>query len=159
MYSCVTNFSPVFVLNILLPVTLIIKNWTWTREKNSMGRLIISKQRTLSCSSAISTTRTLHYPSKFQFSSLLSSIEVKPKQSIAAFLNDTFYCRGAISTSSGFIGSSLIINNATGHSSMSSPNECMFNHVTTYLRNGTLPTNGTICQPRILPFNLLPTRP
>ncbi|KAI9791084.1 MAG: hypothetical protein M1816_004315 [Peltula sp. TS41687] len=62
----------------------------------------------------------------------------------------------AVSSASGFEGSSVPISNSTGHASLLAPNLCLVDAVTQYLKNGTLPANGTICQPEILPFALLP---
>ncbi|CAA9963942.1 TAP domain protein [Pyrenophora teres f. maculata] len=50
-----------------------------------------------------------------------------------------------------FSGSSLLVVDAMGHSSMSAASNCTVQHVQEYL-DGTLPPVGTICQPNELPF-------
>ncbi|KAI9885259.1 MAG: dihydrolipoamide dehydrogenase precursor [Watsoniomyces obsoletus] len=62
----------------------------------------------------------------------------------------------AYSASSGFIGSSVLINNITQHCGLAQMSECTTNAVRAYLTDATLPENGTMCQPQLLPWGLLP---
>ena len=56
----------------------------------------------------------------------------------------------------GFRNSGLVTLNATGHTSENSPSTCIDEQVRCYLQKGTVPANGTVCQPEILGFGLLP---
>lgn len=62
----------------------------------------------------------------------------------------------AVSTIKGFRNAALLTVNATGHTSGSSISTCVDDYTRQYFQNGTLPTNGTVCQPELLGFGLLP---
>ncbi|KAI0917846.1 hypothetical protein AcV5_002682 [Taiwanofungus camphoratus] len=49
-------------------------------------------------------------------------------------------------------GSGLLVQNSYGHCSISSPSLCTAKHVRAYFLNGTLPEEGTVCEPDELPF-------
>lgn len=52
-----------------------------------------------------------------------------------------------------FEGSAVLLQNSTGHTTFSVPSSCVEGHLVAYLRNATLPGNGTICQPDFQPFS------
>lgn len=62
----------------------------------------------------------------------------------------------AVRASAGYKNSVVLVNNATGHIALTDMNKCLKEKLSQYMANLTLPTNGTICQPDILPFNLYP---
>ncbi|KII91672.1 hypothetical protein PLICRDRAFT_517007 [Plicaturopsis crispa FD-325 SS-3] len=51
-----------------------------------------------------------------------------------------------------FPGSGLLVQNSTGHVAFGTPSACTAAAVQGYFANGTLPANGTVCQPDELPF-------
>lgn len=56
-----------------------------------------------------------------------------------------------------FKDSVVLTNNVSGHTSAAELfNPCIGLSVKQYFFNGTLPREGTVCQPAILPFGLLP---
>lgn len=76
------------------------------------------------------------------------------------FLNNIYDARTsleqAVRASAGYKNSVVLVNNATGHIALTDMNKCLKEKLSQYMANLTLPTNGTICQPDILPFNLYP---
>lgn len=58
--------------------------------------------------------------------------------------------------SSYFKDSVVLANNISGHAVSANYNKCSISFIRQYFANGTLPTEGTICQPDILPFGLYP---
>lgn len=54
---------------------------------------------------------------------------------------------GAYNGSSGFAGSVVLAHSGYGHGLIASPSRCASRHVQRYLQNGTLPSNGTTCEP------------
>ena len=60
----------------------------------------------------------------------------------------------AFTASSGYPGSSVLVNNITGHGGMQQMSKCMVNHIKTYLDDAVVPPLGTMCQPLLLPFGL-----
>ncbi len=79
-----------------------------------------------------------------------------PIMFVSAFHDPVTPLHMAYSTSAGFIGSSVLVNNITNHCGLSQMSECTTNAVRAYLNNATLPANGTMCQPELLPWGLLP---
>ncbi|RDW82493.1 putative alpha beta hydrolase fold family protein [Coleophoma cylindrospora] len=61
----------------------------------------------------------------------------------------------AIHDSSFFPGSSVLIQNSYGHTSLSCPSKCTAQHRLAYFQNGTLPVNGTICEGDMIPFGIV----
>ncbi|KII90700.1 hypothetical protein PLICRDRAFT_174079 [Plicaturopsis crispa FD-325 SS-3] len=55
-----------------------------------------------------------------------------------------------------FAGSGLLVQNSTGHVATVTPSDCTAKAVGAYFANGTLPSEGTVCQPNVLPFNVAP---
>lgn len=54
--------------------------------------------------------------------------------------------------SAGFEGAVVLENDAVGHSASSYPNSCIASHVLGYWLNGTLPSEGTLCEAEWGPF-------
>ncbi|KAH8592814.1 TAP-like protein-domain-containing protein [Bisporella sp. PMI_857] len=52
-----------------------------------------------------------------------------------------------------FPGSSVLVQNSYGHCSTSTPSRCTFRARMAYFQDGTLPANGTVCEPDFLPFD------
>lgn len=59
----------------------------------------------------------------------------------------------AYNVSSGFKDSVVLEVNGYGHSSLAVPSTCVFNIISTYWLNGTLPKPGTVCQADRPPFS------
>ncbi len=55
-----------------------------------------------------------------------------------------------------FPGSTLLIQNSGGHTTIVAPSVCTAGYVRDYFLTGTLPKNGTVCEPDELPFGLTP---
>nr|GAT44291.1 predicted protein [Mycena chlorophos] len=51
-----------------------------------------------------------------------------------------------------FPGSGFLTYNASGHTSFIAPSTCLYDHVSAYFRNGTLPPAGAVCQPDVQLF-------
>ncbi|PCH44433.1 alpha/beta-hydrolase [Wolfiporia cocos MD-104 SS10] len=49
-------------------------------------------------------------------------------------------------------GSGLLVQNSYGHCSLAAPSLCTAKHLRAYFENGTLPKEGTVCEPDELPF-------
>lgn len=60
--------------------------------------------------------------------------------------------RNAEKMAARFGGAGLLKQNSTGHCTTSAPSECTWRHARRYMKNGTLPEAGTVCQPDVLPF-------
>ncbi|KAF2153667.1 hypothetical protein K461DRAFT_311754 [Myriangium duriaei CBS 260.36] len=58
----------------------------------------------------------------------------------------------AWNASSGFVGSSVLVHNGYGHSSLAQPSLCTAKHIRKYFTDGTLPPTGTVCQTDVAPF-------
>lgn len=54
---------------------------------------------------------------------------------------------GAYNGSSGFSGSVVLAHSGYGHGLLADPSRCASRYVQQYLQNGTLPSNGTTCEP------------
>ncbi|KAJ7731072.1 TAP-like protein-domain-containing protein [Mycena metata] len=54
---------------------------------------------------------------------------------------------GAKSTVDAFPGSALLTIDAPGHTSLGAPSTCFYGYLRQYFQNGTLPPQGTVCQP------------
>ena len=52
----------------------------------------------------------------------------------------------------GFPGSALLVSNSYGHTSLSTPSKCTGMHIRKYFQDGTLPDEGTVCDPDLVPF-------
>ncbi|OCH85906.1 hypothetical protein OBBRIDRAFT_797713 [Obba rivulosa] len=50
--------------------------------------------------------------------------------------------------------SRLLVQNSPGHTSFALPSLCTVKHVRAYFRDGTLPPDGTVCQPDVTPFEI-----
>ncbi|KAB8297851.1 hypothetical protein EYC80_001647 [Monilinia laxa] len=60
----------------------------------------------------------------------------------------------AIHNSNFFPGSSVLIQNSYGHTSISCPSKCTAKHRLAYFQTDVLPSNGTICEPDFIPFGI-----
>ncbi|KAI1785891.1 alpha/beta-hydrolase [Ganoderma leucocontextum] len=49
-------------------------------------------------------------------------------------------------------GAGLLVQNSYGHCSLSAPSVCTAKHVRAYMEQGTLPAEGTVCEPDEVPF-------
>jgi len=49
--------------------------------------------------------------------------------------------------------SGFLVINATGHSSLNTGSICAFESIATYLNDGVLPAEGTVCQSAVIPFD------
>lgn len=49
-------------------------------------------------------------------------------------------------------GSAFLEQNAAGHGALFPPSGCMWEHVRRYMEEGKLPSKGTICEPKCVPF-------
>jgi pimeloyl-ACP methyl ester carboxylesterase len=58
-----------------------------------------------------------------------------------------------------FPGSSIMISDHTGHSSISAPNPCILSRINAYFQTGELPSPGTLCVPPPSPYSLNSTDP
>ena len=54
-------------------------------------------------------------------------------------------------------GAGLLVQDSAGHCSPSAPSLCTAQHVRAYLEDGTLPEEGTVCEPDELPFGVART--
>lgn len=52
----------------------------------------------------------------------------------------------------GFPGSVMLVSNSYGHTSLSTPSQCTAKHIQRYFQDGTLPKEGTVCDPDLVPF-------
>lgn len=60
--------------------------------------------------------------------------------------------RAAEKMSKLFGGSGLITQDAVGHCTVDSPSQCVFEYMRQYIKDGSLPPEGTVCQPDEVPF-------
>ena len=51
-----------------------------------------------------------------------------------------------------FAGSGLLVQDSVGHASFSSPSKCTYGHFKQYMKDASLPEEGTICEADIHPF-------
>ena len=54
---------------------------------------------------------------------------------------------GAYNASAGFAGSVVLAHTGYGHGLLASPSSCASRYIQQYFKNGTLPANGTTCEP------------
>jgi pimeloyl-ACP methyl ester carboxylesterase len=59
---------------------------------------------------------------------------------------------GAKKMNARFDGSRLLVQDSVGHGSLSSPSKCTFGHLQQYLKDASLPDEGTVCEADIHPF-------
>ncbi|KAL1864612.1 hypothetical protein Daus18300_007629 [Diaporthe australafricana] len=60
----------------------------------------------------------------------------------------------ARNNSAGFEDSVVLVQNSYGHTSLAAPSVCTAKVIRAYFQAGTLPRDGTACEPEILPFDL-----
>ena len=60
--------------------------------------------------------------------------------------------KNAFTMSKGYLGSVVLTQNSTGHTSSSVYSSCTIDHIRRYFHTGELPEKGTVCQPDELPF-------
>jgi len=53
----------------------------------------------------------------------------------------------AVNASAGFEGSVVLVQNGYGHCSFGQPSLCTVTAIRKYMRDGTVPVNGTVCEP------------
>ena len=56
--------------------------------------------------------------------------------------------------SAGFEGAVVLENDAVGHATLNYPNSCIASHIITYWLNGTMPSEGTLCEAEWGPFEV-----
>ncbi|KIP07581.1 hypothetical protein PHLGIDRAFT_117972 [Phlebiopsis gigantea 11061_1 CR5-6] len=61
---------------------------------------------------------------------------------------------GGRTMSSGFAGSVILTQNSTGHTSLSAPSACTADVIRKYVVDGTLPVEGTVCEPDEVMFGM-----
>ncbi len=71
---------------------------------------------------------------------------VQPKFDPAGPLHDALEVRKR------YAGTGLLVQNSYGHTSTGAPSACTAKYVREYLEAGTLPAEGTVCQPDVLPL-------
>ncbi|CAG8950556.1 hypothetical protein HYFRA_00002764 [Hymenoscyphus fraxineus] len=60
--------------------------------------------------------------------------------------------KSAQRNSAGFPGSEILVQDAYGHTSLSSPSRCTAKAIKSYFQNATLPSPSTVCRSDLLPF-------
>ncbi|KAJ0122112.1 hypothetical protein J7T55_002624 [Diaporthe amygdali] len=60
----------------------------------------------------------------------------------------------ARNNSAGFEDSVVLVQNSYGHTSLAAPSVCTAKAIREYFQSGTLPRDGTTCEPETLPFDL-----
>ena len=60
--------------------------------------------------------------------------------------------RDALAVRGRYAGAGLLVQNSNGHCTLSVPSVCTAKVVRTYFEEGTLPVEGTVCEPDELPF-------
>ncbi|PIL33846.1 hypothetical protein GSI_03552 [Ganoderma sinense ZZ0214-1] len=71
---------------------------------------------------------------------------VQPKFDPAGPLHDALEVRKR------YEGTGLLVQNSYGHTTPSAPSACTARYVREYFETGTLPEEGTVCEPDVLPF-------
>ena len=60
--------------------------------------------------------------------------------------------RDALVVRERYPGAGLLVQNSHGHCTLAAPSLCTAKHIQAYLKDGTLPREGTVCEADELPF-------
>lgn len=97
-------------------------------------------------------------PAKEQFTGKFTAKTKNPILYVNGESDPVTPLRDAVRASKGFEGSVLLAHSGFGHTSLADPSTCVQKHTQAYFKDGTLPEDGTVCEPDLGPWELAKAR-